>query len=495
MRRLIIVSNRLPYTLTRTPEGWSSAPSTGGLATAIEPLFTSTGGVWIGWSGDSSGALSDESRLRVLNEWAERRGFYTVDLSKEMAHGFYEGFSNQTLWSLFHGFPSLMKFEPEYWEAYKEANRRFCDVVLAHWRPNDTVWIHDYHLMLLPRMLREAAPGARIGFFLHIPFPPWSCFQLMPHREEVLQGLLGADYLAFHTEDYLQHFRSSAHRVLNIRSETHEIEFAGHTSRIGALPIGINPEEFTNLLGGDETTKQHLARLRERYQNRRILLSVDRLDYTKGIPERLRTFRRLLFQHPNLRGELVLIQVAVPSREGIPVYQDLRREVDALVGQINDEFGAPDRTPVVYTRCTVPRSELVALYTVADVALVTPLRDGLNLVAKEYVACRMGRDGVLVLSEFAGAAAEMREAFLVNPYDEERTAETIVRALACDEEQQHERMRRLYQRVTANNIFEWATRFLSEVRLASSNNDSQRLEEKTRPLSIVSEVSRAEFMV
>ncbi len=488
--RLVVVSNRLPFTIKQTPEGWSAAPSSGGLATAMEPLLARTGGIWIGWSGDSSGAEGDEDRQRLLDEWAERKGFYAVELSEEIANGFYEGFSNQSLWSLFHSFPFLLKFEPEYWQAYKEANRRFCDVVLKHLQPGDTVWIHDYQLMLLPGMLREAAPDARIGFFLHIPFPSSDIFRLLPRREEVLQGLLGADYLAFHTYGYLQNFRTSAHRILGIPSQMDKIEAEGRTTRLDALPIGIAPEEFTNLLDDDEETKQYLVELRERYKQRRILLGVDRLDYTKGIPERLRTFRRLLEQHPNLRGEAVLIQVAVPSREGISMYQDLRQEVDELIGQINGDFSTPDWTPIVYIRRAIPRSELAALYAAAEVALVTPLRDGLNLVAKEYVACQRGQGGVLVLSEFAGAAAEMGEAYLVNPYDEEQTAETIAEALTLsDDEEHHERMRRLYKRVTDNNVFAWADRFLTNLRSASVDGDSRRLAEKSQPLPIESVVA------
>lgn len=488
--RLVVVSNRLPFTLKQTPEGWSAAPSSGGLATAMGPLLARTGGIWIGWSGDSSGAEADEGRQQLLAEWAEQKGFHAVELSEEIAHGFYEGFSNQSLWSLFHSFPFLLKFAPEYWQAYCEANRRFCAVVLKHLQPGDTVWIHDYQLMLLPAMLRAAAPDARIGFFLHIPFPASDTFRLLPRREEVLQGMLGADYLAFHTHGYLQNFRTSAHRILGLPSEMDKIEVGGRTTRLDALPIGIAPEEFTKLLDEDEETRQYLGELRERYKERRILLGVDRLDYTKGLPERLRTFRRLLEQQADLRGAAVLIQVAVPSREGISEYQDLRQEVDELIGQINGDFSTPDWTPVVYIRRAIPRSELAALYAAAEVAVVTPLRDGLNLVAKEYVACQRGQGGVLVLSEFAGAAAEMGEAYLVNPYDEERTAETLADALAFSaDEDQHERMRRLYQRVTDNNVFAWADRFLANLRATAAESAARRAVAQARPLPFAETVA------
>lgn len=466
-QRLIVAANRLPFTLKHSGEEWRAERSAGGLATAMGPLLAQSNGIWIGWSGDSDG-LDDPSRQKLLDRWAERERCFAVDLPPDVAYGFYEGYSNQTLWPLFHHFPSLLKFNPEYWQAYVEANRRYRDVILQHLQSDDLVWIHDYQLMLLPRMLREAAPEARIGFFLHIPFPSSSIFRLLPRREELLQGLLGADYLAFHTYSYLQNFRNSVLRILGIDSEMNRVQFGDRSVRLDALPIGIAPEEFTDLLQHDEEAKSHLAKLRQRYTDRRILLGVDRLDYTKGIPERLRAFRRLLYQAPELRGQAVLIQVAVPSREVIPMYKELRQEVDELVGKIDGEFSTPDWAPIVYIRRNLPRSELAALYAAAELAWVTPLCDGLNLVAKEYIACQQGGAGVLVLSEFAGAAAEMGEAFLVNPYDEERTSEAIQRALSLPAEARCERMSALHKRVIRNNVFKWGERFLSGLHEASA---------------------------
>jgi trehalose 6-phosphate synthase/phosphatase len=466
--RLVVVSNRLPFTLKRAGDAaWRTDRSTGGLATAMGPIIKRTGGIWIGWSGDSSDP-ADERRQKTLRRWAERERYYAVDIPADVAHGFYEGYSNQTLWPLFHQFPSLLNFKPEHWQAYREANLRFRDVVLEHLRPGDIVWIHDYQLMLLPQLLREAVPGARIGFFLHIPFPSSPIFRLLPRREELLQGLLGADYLAFHTYSYLQHFRASTLRILGLDSRMDRLEVGGRSVRLDALPIGIAPREFTELLERDAETIKRRDELRARFDGRRVLLGVDRLDYTKGIPERLRTFRRLLKQSPALRGQVILIQVAVPSREVIPMYKELRQEVDELVGKINGEFSTPDWTPITYIRRGIPPTELTALYSVADLAWVTPLRDGLNLVAKEYVACQQGGAGVLVLSEFAGAASEMGEAFLVNPYDEERTADTIERALELPVDQRRERMTALHKRVVRNNVFAWGDRFLANLREAAN---------------------------
>lgn len=466
-QRLIVVANRLPFTLKRLDDQWQAERSTGGLATAMEPLLARSNGIWIGWSGDSTDS-DDPKRQRLLDHWAEHEGCFAVDLPPDIAYGFYEGYSNQTLWPLFHHFPPLLNFNPEYWEAYVEANRRYRDLILKHLQSNNLVWIHDYQLMLLPWMLRQAAPEARIGFFLHTPFPSSAIFRLLPRREELLQGLLGADYAAFHTYSYLQNFRNSVLRVLGLDSQMDRVQFGDRAVRLDALPIGIAPEQFDNLLQKDHEAKSHLANLRQRFADRRILLGCDRLDYTKGIPERLRTFGRLLRQVPKLRGRVVLIQVAVPSREVIPMYKELRHEVDELVGKINGEFSTPDWSPIVYIRRNIPRPELAALYAAADLAWVTPLCDGLNLVAKEYIACQKEGAGVLVLSEFAGAAAEMGEAFLVNPYDEERTAETIERALLLPMEERRERISALYKRVVRNDVFKWGERFLASLSEASA---------------------------
>ncbi|HEV3471323.1 MAG TPA: bifunctional alpha,alpha-trehalose-phosphate synthase (UDP-forming)/trehalose-phosphatase [Pyrinomonadaceae bacterium] len=487
--RLVVVSNRLPFTLKRAGDGWRTERSTGGLATAMGPLLRQSGGIWVGWSGDASD-LEDPRRRKLLERRAAQDGYFAVDLPPEVARGFYEGFSNQALWPLFHHFPGLVNFDPAHWRAYREANERFRDEVVARLRPGDLVWAHDYQLMLLPALLREAVPEARVGFFLHIPFPSSSVFRLLPRREELLQGLLGADYLAFHTYGYLQNFRSSALRVLGVESRMDTVEYGGRHVRLDALPIGIAPREFTDLLDSDEEAQRRLSKLRERYRGRHILLGVDRLDYTKGIPERLRTFARLLRETEDLRGRVVLIQVAVPSREAVPMYEELRGEVDSLVGQINGEFSTPDWTPVVYLRRNLPRAELSALYAAADLAWVAPLRDGLNLVAKEYVACQRGGAGALVLSEFAGAASEMGEAFLINPYDEERTAETVRRALETPEEERRERMAALYARVVRNNVFAWGERF---VRNLTDSAASRALGSAGKPRPLPEDEAAAAF--
>ena len=466
--RIIVVSNRLPVTLKKTEQGWDTARSSGGLASAMNPLLGKTGGEWIGWAGDSGGEDS-QKRQAILCEWAKTDQYFAVDLPKDVAAGFYEGYANQTLWPVFHNFPSQLKFDATHWESYVEANRLFCEAVANRYRPNDLIWVHDYHLMLLPQMLRERLRDAAVGFFLHIPFPSSEIFPILPRREELLEGLLGADLLAFQTHAHLQQFRAALLRVLGMESKIAEVALGSRPVRLEALPIGIAPEEYTGLLNSDATTAKQYADWAHRYRGRKVLLAVDRLDYTKGVPERLRAYTHLLRSAPELRERVILIQIAVPTREGIDTYQELRTEVNRLAGEINGQLGTPDWTPLVYINRSIERSELVALYKLADVAWVGSLRDGMNLVAKEYVACKPRGDGVLVLSEFAGAAAEMGEALLINPYDEERTAATVNRAIAMDDHERNLRMMALHHRVVRNDVFHWGERFLASLEDAVSN--------------------------
>ena len=465
--RLIVVSNRLPLTLRKADGRWVTERSSGGLASAMNPLLQRSGGDWIGWAGESA-EEDQEERRAVLQDWAEKEQCFAIELPSDVATGFYEGYANQTLWPVFHNFLSQLKFAAKGWEAYVEANRIFCKAVVERYKPNDLVWVHDYHLMLLPQMLREEVPDAAVGFFLHIPFPSSEIFPILPRREELLEGLLGADLVAFQTHGHLQQFRSTLLRVLGIESKVAEVAVGGRPVRLEALPIGIAPEEYTGMLKRDETTARHHAAWVARYSGRRVLLAVDRLDYTKGVLERLRAYSHLLRSSSELKEKIVLIQIAVPTREGIDTYQDLRTEVNRLVGEINGKLGTPDWTPIVYINRSIERAELVALYELADICWVGSLRDGMNLVAKDYVACKSDGDGVLVLSEFAGAAAEMGEALLINPYDEDRTASTVGRALTLAEDERRQRMRTLHVRILRNNVFHWGDRFLASLEEAVS---------------------------
>jgi trehalose 6-phosphate synthase/phosphatase len=459
--RLIVVSNRLPVTARRTGERWTTEPSSGGLVAALAPVIERMHGVWIGWPGDQAPAGAP-GRDELLAGWERERHLAVVDLPAHVARPFYEGYSNETLWPLLHGFPTLGSFDTATWHAYRDANERFAKAVLERVRPGDLVWVHDYQLMLLPGLLREAVPDMHIGFFLHIPFPSAEIFRILPEREALLQGLLGADLVAFQTHEHLGNFRRSLLQVSGIESRMDSVETDGRSIALEAMPIGIEAEGWDRLLA-DARVRARVAELIARRGGRRTLLAVDRLDHTKGIPERLRAYRTLLQRRPGLRGQVVLLQIAVPSRERVPSYAALRREVNELVGEINGSFGTPEWSPVTYLRRPVPKTELAALYASADVAWVAPLRDGMNLVAKEYVACQGDGAGVLVLSEFAGAASELGEAIRVNPYDEVGSAEAVERALTMAEDERRERQVALLARVRGNGAFAWTERFIARL--------------------------------
>ena len=459
MARLLIVSNRLPVTV-RVAEGGavSVEPSTGGLATGMKGPHERLGGLWIGWPGDLEG-LPMEARQEVDRQLAEQR-LAGVPLSPDEIARYYEGYSNSILWPLFHYSVARLPSEVSGFDAYEQVNARFADAVAARWQPGDLVWIHDYQLMLVPAMLRERVPDARIGFFLHIPFPSSEIFRLLPQRERLLEGLLGADLLGFHTATFLRHFASAALRLVGATTEVDRLRWDGREVRMGVFPMGIDAAHFSALASSPEVEELVASHRREGHQ---LLLGIDRLDYTKGIQRRLLAFEALLRTHPELQGKVRLVQVAVPSRENVEAYRDLREEVDALVGRIHGEFATPNWAPIHYLYRGISQAEIVALYRAADAVLVTPLRDGMNLVAKEFVAARCDGDGVLVLSEFAGAAAEMTEALLVNPYDVKRTAEVFYQALTLPEEERRTRLALLRERVMTRDVHAWAKDFVARL--------------------------------
>ncbi len=449
---------------------------------ALGPLMQESNGSWIGWPGDTS-TEDPAGQQRLLADWEARHGYVSVDLPPELSKAFYEGYANDTLWPLLHGFPTLVVFDPESWIAYRAANQRFAEATIARQRPGDLVWVHDYQLFLVPELLREAAPDARIGFFLHVPFPSSEVFGIVPQRQQLLRGLLGADLIAFQTHSHLHNFRRALLLWLGLDSRMDRVEVDGRVVRLQALPIGVVTDEWTRLVHDDAVAGRRIRELRSRHGTRQLILSVDRLDYTKGIPERLRAYRRLLRASPERRGHVTLIQVAVPTREHVPAYQELRREVSELVGEIIGEFATPEWAPVVYLRRSVPRQELAALYAAADVAWVSPLRDGMNLVAKEYLTCQEGRPGVLVISEFAGAAQEMAEAIRVNPYDEEGSVDALVRALDMPEDERRDRMAALYERVRRGDAHAWAAAFLGTLREAAGERAADG-SSQTLPLQV-----------
>ncbi len=484
MARLLIVSNRLPVTVKVAGEDISVSRSTGGLATGMKGPHERLGGLWIGWPGPV-GDTSPEVRAEIDRKLAELR-LAAVPLSDDEVARYYEGYSNSVLWPLLHYAVARLPVEVRDFDAYEAVNARFADAVAERYQPGDLIWVHDYQLMLLPQMLRERLPDARIGFFLHIPFPSSEIFRQLPQRERLLRGLLGADLLGFHTATFVRHFASSALRLLGAATEVDHIRWERREVRLGVFPMGIDAAAFSELAESEEVAKL----VEEHRQDGSLLLvGIDRLDYTKGIARRLLAFETLLRNHPELLGRIRLVQVAVPSRENVGAYRELREEVDAMVGRIHGAFATPSWSPIHYLYRGLALPEIVALYRAADAVLVTPLRDGMNLGAKEFIAARPDGDGVLVLSEFAGAAAELSEAVMVNPFDVERTAELIYDALVMPVEERRARMAVLRERVLTYDVHRWANSFVA--RLESTPGTADAEPAPSPPAAIREAVGRA----
>jgi trehalose 6-phosphate synthase/phosphatase len=460
MSRVIIVANRLPVTVSATETGVEVQKSTGGLATGLLRPHEQSGGVWIGWSGTPQDELSEQQQTALDEQLAGMR-LVPVPLSAEQVARYYEGYSNGVLWPLFHYLLDQIPLHVRDWDSYVEVNELFAQIVARHYQPGDLIWIHDYQLLLLPELLRRRLPDARIGFFLHIPFPSEELFRTLPERDQILRGLLGADLVGFHTPSYLRHFAASLIQLLGLTVEIDRVQLSDREVRLSVFPMGIDAESFRKMAEAPEVEAE--ARALRGDGDLKLLVGVDRLDYTKGIPRRLLAYERMLETHPDLRERVRLVQVAVPSRTNVEAYQEFRALVDGLVGRINGVFGTPRWVPVHYIYRGLSEPELVALYRAADVMLVTPLRDGMNLVAKEFIASRIDGDGVLILSEFAGASWELLEALQVNPYDVEATAESYFRALAMDPEERRSRMEPLRARVDTYDVHRWAATFLDQL--------------------------------
>jgi trehalose 6-phosphate synthase len=451
---LLIAANRLPVHRIEVNgrQTWQVSP--GGLVTAMAPILTQRGGHWIGWNGSTS------RNTRPLE--IDDLSLSPIGLSRtEVAH-YYQGFSNSTLWPLYHDAIVVPELHRTWWRAYRSVNLRFARRIASAAKRRATVWVHDYHLQLVPGMLRTLRPDLRIGFFLHIPFPPEELFAWLPWRETMLAGLLGADVIGFQTEAGSQNFSRAARRWTVAEGTDRELTFNGNAVHIRPAPISIDAEDF-DAIAQLPHVRQRAAAIRASLGNRTLLLGVDRLDYTKGIPQRLRAFEELLRERRIDVEHTVMVQVAVPSREDAPGYAQIRREVEETVGRINGQFSEPGKVAVHYFRRNLPREELVAYYLATDLMLVTPLRDGMNLVAKEFVACRYDYGGMLVLSEFAGAASELRRALLVNPRDLDAMKVTIRRALRMPERERRMRMAILRTQVRRHDVHEWAATFLESL--------------------------------
>jgi trehalose 6-phosphate synthase len=473
--RLIVVANRMPFIIRKGADGqWQAKPGTGGLVNAMVPALKNRGGVWVGWPGVADADTQDLEL--VLNRLTRDTGYtlQPVGLTADEVHGFYFGFSNEVIWPLFHDLQSNCNFDPEFWHTYQAVNRKYASVIAGLAAPDDFIWAHDYHLMLLASELRQFHLKNRIGFFLHIPFPSLDIFLKLPWRFEIICGLLQFDLVGFQTlrdrRNFLQCIRAlfdqarieGEGQVLTIRVSHRDLctSYDGDLDaereiRVGCFPIGIDYKDYTERATSEEVAKL-ACYLRSNLQGRKMILGVDRMDYTKGIENRLEAFALALRRYPELIRRVTLVQNVVPSREDIPEYHELKNEIERLVSEINGEFTGAGWVPVHYINHAMSIDEVVAYYRAADIALVTPLKDGMNLVAKEYCAAQVDDNGVLILSEFAGAAAQLQKgALLVNPYDIEGTAESIYTAVNMTQEERISRMHALREVVRDSDIFYW----------------------------------------
>jgi trehalose 6-phosphate synthase len=465
--RLIIVSNRLPIVLTRDAEGrWQVESGSGGLVTAMAPVLRDRGGVWIGWPGTT--AVRETSEIDGLLAQATQDAGYTfkpVILTEEEKNLYYRGFANEVLWPLFHDLQSRANFRPEYWQNYKEVNTKFARTIAENAGDDDFIWVHDYHLMYTARALRKLGVKAKSGFFLHTPFPPLDVFLKLPWRFQVLLALLEYDLIGFQTlrdrRNFIQCVRTLVRKVkISGRGQVMNLRYGSRDIRVGSFPISIDFSEFANLAKSKEVADLAWY-IHEHFPHQQIVLGVDRLDYTKGIPQKFMAFRNMLEQFPELQEKVVLIQILVPSRRDIPEYEDLKIEIERLVGEINGQMTRSGWVPIHYIFRHFDREELLAYYRTAEIALVTPLKDGMNLVAKEYCASNLEETGALILSEFAGATAQLQNgALLVNPHDIEGVAETIYQAFQMNEKDRQTRMRKLRRTVRRFDIFWWVNSFL-----------------------------------
>ena len=477
MSKTIIISNRLPIQLQIAGGKIEAIPSVGGLATGMKSVHREGESLWIGWSGltreDTPEALEED-----IDSALARYGCRKVPLGKEEVEGFYFGFSNRTIWPLFHYFLEYAEFELSNWKVYEAVNRKFAEAVIQSASEDDVLWVHDYQLMLVPAMVREKRPDISIGFFLHIPFPSFEIFRTLPWRREVLTGLLGSDLIGFHTYDYERHFLSSVRRVLGLEVSFNEIHMDGRVTKVDSFPMGIDYRKFheaalrhKSLKEGEESDLQRRLNLHKASApGTKFFLSIDRLDYTKGIAKRIKAFEYFLQKYPEYREKVRLIILAVPSRSKVPQYQRLKREIDGLVGRINGELSTVSWTPIWYFYRSLGFDNLIDLYTSCDIAWLTPIRDGMNLVAKEYIATRTDQSGVLILSEMAGSANEMHESLLINPNNFEQIAESLKQAINMPLEEQQERNAPMQERLARYNVEKWAQDFMDSL-LAHKKQD------------------------
>jgi len=489
MSKIIIVSNRLPIELSKKEDSdWNFIPTSGGLATGMKSVHDHGESLWIGWLGVSSEEIT-KPEFDDLTKQLVSQKYKPISLSQNEIDEFYLGFSNQAIWPLFHYFKQFFKFENEQWENYVSVNQKYADSILEEIDDGDKIWIHDYQLLLVPKMIKSVKKNITIGFFLHIPFPSFEIFRLFPKREELLNGILGADLIGFHTYDYQRHFLSSVRRILHLNVSFNLIEKFDRKIIVNTFPMGIDYEKFERTsIEHKKIDKKKYSQLRTQLEKHKlnnqgkIILSIDRLDYTKGIVNRIKSFELFLDKYPQYQNKLRLLMVCVPSRSKVSDYMRLKREIDETIGRVNGKFANVNWTPIWYYYRSFGFDDLIDLYTQSDIAMVTPLRDGMNLVAKEYLATRVENDGVLILSELAGASKELHQALIVNPFDINELADSIYEAIKLSKQDQIEKNIELRERVKRYNVNYWSTNFiqkLNEISKITAKNKSIKLDQKT----------------
>lgn len=487
MSKTILVSNRLPLSIKLKDQGLQIQPSVGGLATGLMPLHDKEEGMWIGWTGMVEEEIPSDQTKDDIMEAALKEGCFPVSLTQEEIKAFYEGFSNRTIWPLFHYFTEYTVYDDSFWEVYQSVNRKYADEVLQYAENDDVIWVHDYQLMLVPRYIKEKNPNLTVGFFLHIPFPSYEVFRLLPYREEILKGLLGADLVGFHTDSYKEHFKETAASLLFCTVEGNRIHCEDSITETGCFPLGIDVQKFETVarerlhISKKQSTRLQRVLDSQQLEDIKLILSIDRLDYTKGIAHRIRAFDHFLSQHPEYLGKVRLVMLAVPSRTEVPQYQMLKKEVDELVGYVNGKYADISWTPIWYFYRSMPFTKLIDLYTRCDVALITPLRDGMNLVAKEYIAARAGNKGVLILSEMTGAACEMKDALLINPNNPDEISQALYEALEMPEEEQIERNTHLLERLKKQDVHSWTRQFIDTLETIRTEKKKSNVPQKISP--------------
>lgn len=472
--RMIIVSNRLPVKVKiRSGHEILLQPSEGGLATGLSSIYKQDNNLWLGWPGAE---ITDEAVKKELDREMKTQHLSPVYLTTEEINEYYEGFSNETLWPLYHYFTSYARYRYKHWETYQLVNQKFADAILEVASPDDIIWIHDYQLSLAPALIRKARPDLTIGFFQHIPFPAFEIFRLLPWRHAILEGLLGADLIGFHTLDDTRHFMNACGRLLDIELMSNRVILENRQIKVDAFPMGIDYEKF-HRMAQSERTQRNEKKLRQMVGDQKLMIAVDRLDYTKGILKRLEAFEHLIEKHEKFREKVSFLQLLVPSRDHVPQYKALKDEIDKKISSINARYSSFNWAPIYYFYRSFPIDMLTALYATADIALVTPMRDGMNLVSKEFIACKSPGKGVLILSEMAGAASELLHALMVNPNDLEDMTEAMVRALNMPDVEQYARMMLMQRVVEKFTVHHWVEIFINSL-----------LEEKERQKSLATKI-------